>query len=102
MEHPDKSTVAEHRVSLDLRIELLDSGILSTKSRYMDWMIREAIEIVLHSENMNKEDGLCLTRSWKPLSTLEGCINPHKNVSAALLRIRNDPGYFLLSSPTHL
>jgi hypothetical protein len=48
-------------------MQFQDTTILFTKSRYMDWMIREAIEIELHSNNMNREDGLCLSWSWKPL-----------------------------------
>jgi hypothetical protein len=52
---------------MQLKVVLTDTSILSTKSRYMDCMIREVTEIELHPKNMNKEDDLHLSRSWKIL-----------------------------------
>jgi hypothetical protein len=56
--------------------KLLDTSILSTKSRHMDRMMREATEIELYPNNINREDGLCMSYSWKPLiHSLKGCRN---------------------------
>jgi hypothetical protein len=33
----------------------------------VDRIIMEAIEIELHPNNMNKETGFCLNKSWKPI-----------------------------------
>jgi hypothetical protein len=67
LQHSDKSAVAEHSINLNHRIQLQNTTILPTKFRYMDRMIREAIEIELQQNNMNREDGLRLSRSSKTL-----------------------------------
>ena len=65
--HPEKSAVAEHRLTHDHLIKFQDTQILFTKSGYVNRLSREVIELQLHPNNMNREDGLTLSWSWKPL-----------------------------------
>jgi hypothetical protein len=64
-EHPSESAVARHSLRLGHHILLQDTTVLSTKSTDMAWMIREATETELHPNNMNREDVLHLSQSWK-------------------------------------
>jgi hypothetical protein len=83
----DKSAVLEHSISMGHCI------------------VREAIEIELLPNNMNREDYFCLSKSWKPLiCSLKDCrkppshdggtgfsAGPHRSVHTGRIRTQTVP-----------
>jgi hypothetical protein len=85
--------MAEHSINLGHHIQLHHTAILSTEPRYLDHIIREVIEIKHHPNNMNRENGFCLSKSWKPLiSSLKDHWAPSSHVLTS-----PHPDYWLLS-----
>jgi hypothetical protein len=67
MGHLDKSGIANHNIGQGHHIQFHSASKLTKKTIYMDRIVREAIETELHSYNINREGGFCLSKSWKPL-----------------------------------
>jgi hypothetical protein len=57
LEHPDRSAIAEYSIEQGHHIQFHNTSILATKTRYMDRIVREAIEIELRPYNI-------YTRGW--------------------------------------
>jgi uncharacterized protein YqjF (DUF2071 family) len=65
--HPKKSIVVECSINLGRWIQIQNIIILVKRSKQIDWILKEVIEIDLHPDNMNREDSFSLSQAWKPV-----------------------------------
>jgi hypothetical protein len=63
-----KSRLMENSTDPSRRILLNNASILDKKSRCRDRLTRDETEVELRRYNRMREDGISLSRSWKPLN----------------------------------
>jgi hypothetical protein len=67
LNQPEKSAVAEHSITTSHRINFDGTSKLRTATKYMDSLVKEAIEIWLHPDNFNRDDSFNLNHTWRPI-----------------------------------
>jgi len=68
--YPDTSALAELGFSHNHVIKFQDTQIFTNVPICMEQLIREAVELELNPNDMNRDDGLTFSRSWKLLLLL--------------------------------
>jgi hypothetical protein len=96
--HLDKLVVAEHVFHYNHAIKSQDTWILLTVPGFMDRLIREAVEMELHHNNMNREGRLNVSGSWKLLFRLlrdsRGPLSEDLPVAVTNLRLFEGPSLY--------
>jgi hypothetical protein len=64
---PEKSAVPEHSNNEDHIIKFQKTDIITTKNRISGPPHQDAIELEFHYNNMHRNDGLILSKSWRQL-----------------------------------
>jgi hypothetical protein len=64
---PEKSAVAEPLIKTSHSLDFDGTSKLGTATRYKDRLVKEAIEIQLHPDNFNRDDGFNLSHTWRPV-----------------------------------
>lgn len=64
---PERSALAEHSIREDHKIRFDEVEVLARPRGYYNQVRREAVEIIQHPNNLNREDGFRLSRTWLPV-----------------------------------
>jgi hypothetical protein len=62
--------VAEHSIELDHWIMFHETEVLAKTSGHMGGLVKEATEIKLHPDNINREEGFKVSKAWNPRTRL--------------------------------
>lgn len=66
----DKSAVTIHSTELGHQIKFQGTEVLAKIQGYMDWFVKEAIEIWLHLNNLNRKESFKLGQPWNMTNRL--------------------------------
>ena len=69
-ERTKNSAVAEHSKKTNHHICIEKAKVIAVEEHYNKRRIREALEIEKRPKNFNRDDGLILSESWKPILNL--------------------------------
>jgi hypothetical protein len=69
LDQPEKSAVAEHSINARHKIDF-NVSVLDRASECMDRLVKEAIQIRLNQNNINRDNGFTLSRAWNPVTKL--------------------------------
>jgi hypothetical protein len=69
LNQPQKSAVAEHSINAGHKIDF-NVSVLDRASGYMDRLVKEAIQIRLNQNNINRDNGFTLSRACNPVTKL--------------------------------
>jgi hypothetical protein len=70
LDQPEKSAVAEHSINAGHKIDFNNVSVLDRASGYMDHLIKEAIQVRINQNNINRDNGFTLSQAWNPVTKL--------------------------------
>jgi hypothetical protein len=70
LDQPEKSAVAENSINAGHQIDFNNFSVLDRASGYMDRLVKEAIQIRLNQNNLDRYNGFTLSPAWNPVTKL--------------------------------